>query len=153
LLSDQAVEAIAKSGQSDSGVLAGDTFAGVALVSDIRSFTGLCEEHSPDNITDLLDEHFAQMARIISEHGGRIYKFIGDAIEAVFPEDDMRTESPAERAFNAARFMLSCLKTINVERSRRKLFNYRIGVGLASGQMYSGSLGSLATRLVFAILG
>ncbi|MBU1105130.1 MAG: HAMP domain-containing protein [Candidatus Riflebacteria bacterium] len=152
LLSDQAVEAIASAGRR-GGVLTGDTFSGIALVSDIRNFTGHCEEHSPDVITGLLDEHFAQMARIISEHGGRIYKFIGDAIEAVFPEDASRAESAAERAFDAASLMLSRLKTINSERTRRRLFTYRVGVGLAAGQMHSGSIGSLDTRLDYAILG
>ena len=151
LLSDQAVEAIARSG--NAGMLAGETFNGVALVSDIRNFTGLCEEHAPDVITGMLNEHFAQMAGIISEHGGRIYKFIGDAIEAVFPEDDSLPESAAERAFMAASRMLVCLKNINSVRARQRLFSYRIGIGLAYGQMHSGSIGSLDTRLDYAILG
>ncbi|OGK06148.1 MAG: hypothetical protein A2W80_15430 [Candidatus Riflebacteria bacterium GWC2_50_8] len=151
LLSDQAVEAISKSGLT--GTLAGETFSGVALVSDIRNFTGLCEEYSPDKITGMLNEHFAQMAGIISEHGGRIYKFIGDAIEAVFPEDGTLSESAAERSFKAASRMLVCLAGINSARARQRLFSYRIGVGLAYGQMHSGAIGSSDTRLDYAILG
>jgi class 3 adenylate cyclase len=152
LISDQAVDAISRS-TGGEGALSGEKFSGVALVSDIRNFTGLCEEHSPDVITELLNEHFAQMSRAISEQGGRIYKFIGDAIEAVFSEDPARTESAAERAFNAASLMLLRLKSINLARSRNRLFNYRVGIGLASGEMYSGTVGSLETRLDYAILG
>lgn len=151
LLSDQAVEAISRA--DETGKLSGETFNGVALVSDIRNFTGLCEEHPPDRITEMLNEHFAQMADIIAEQGGRIYKFIGDAIEAVFPEDDACEENSSERAFRAASLMLLRLKSINATRSGQRLFNYRIGVGLAYGQMHSGSIGSLETRLDYAILG
>jgi len=151
LLSDQAVEAISRSG--GTGMLAGETFSGVALVSDIRNFTGLCEEHSPDVMTVMLNEHFAQMTAIISEHGGRIYKFIGDAIEAVFPEDETLPERASERAFKAASRMIVCLSGINSARTRQRLFSYRIGVGLAYGQMHSGAIGSLDTRLDYAILG
>lgn len=152
LISAQAVEAITR---SDSGgkMIAGDSFRGVALVSDIRNFTGICEEHSPDDVTELLNEHFAQMSKIISENGGRIYKFIGDAIEAVFPDEDNAAESSSAKAFNAASLMLIKLMQINRQRGRNKQFRYRIGVGLAYGQMYSGSVGSMETRLDYAIIG
>lgn len=152
LISAQAVEAITR---SDSGgkMISGDSFRGVALVSDIRNFTGICEEHSPDDITELLNEHFAQMTRIISMNGGRIYKFIGDAIEAVFPDEEGSAESSSARAFNAASLMLIKLMQINQQRGRNKQFRYRIGVGLAYGQMYSGSVGSMETRLDYAIIG
>lgn len=152
LISDHAIEAISRSGQ-DSGVPGTDSFSGVALVSDIRNFTGMCEEYAPDMITDLLNEHFAQMTRIISENGGRIYKYIGDAIEAVFPEDDHHGESAAERAFNAASLMIIRLKQINRLRSKNKLFNYRIGIGLAYGKMHAGTIGNVETRLDYAIIG
>ena len=151
LLSDQAVEAISRA--DATGKLSGESFSGVALVSDIRNFTGLCEEHPPDAITEMLNEHFARMTDIISGQGGRIYKFIGDAIEAVFPEDDTLAESASERAFRAASLMLLRLRSINARRAAHARFNYRIGVGLAYGQMHSGSIGSVETRLDYAILG
>lgn len=151
LLSDQAVDAISRS--DETGKLVGESFNGVALVSDIRNFTGLCEEHSPDKITEMLNDHFAQMTEIISGQGGRIYKFIGDAIEAVFPEDDALEETASERAFRAASLMLLRLRSIDARRAAQRLFSYRIGVGLAYGQMHSGSIGSLETRLDYAILG
>ena len=150
LISDQAIEAISK---NSDGAPTTDSFSGVAMVSDIRNFTGMCEEYAPDLVTELLNEHFAQMAKIISEHGGRIYKFIGDAIEAVFSENDQYNENASTRAFKASSLMLARLAQINRIRGRQNLFNYRIGIGLAYGNMHSGTIGSLETRLDYAVIG
>ncbi|HAE39024.1 MAG TPA: hypothetical protein DCG57_10355 [Candidatus Riflebacteria bacterium] len=152
LLSDQAMDAITNTVGGER-MLASTSFSGVAMVSDIRNFTGLCEDYPPDMITELLNEHFAGMASIISSHGGRIYKFIGDAVEAVFPENADLQQSAATRAFHAASMMLIKAKQINQTRTRKKLFSYRIGIGLAYGKMHSGSTGSLDTRLDYAIIG
>ena len=151
LISDQAVEALKK---NSSGLLSDtETFNGVALVSDIRNFTGMSEKYDPVIITELLNEHFAEMAKIISDNGGLIYKFIGDAIEAVFPEKEELNKSAIERAFQAGCQMIIKLKAINERRTIIKSFTYRIGVGLCYGTMYSGSVGSLETRLDYSILG
>lgn len=152
LLSDQAIEAISKN-QATDGILSGESFYGVALVSDIRNFTGMCENYPPDKITELLNEHFARMAKIISGNGGRIYKFIGDAIEAVFPDDSSYEESPENRAFKAATLMNVEQIKINLARSQKNLFTYQSGIGLAAGQFFAGGTGSIETRLDYAVLG
>ena len=151
LLSDQAVQALKK----DSSELLNDTetFKGVALVSDIRNFTGMSEKYDPGVITELLNEHFAEMAKIISDNGGLIYKFIGDAIEAVFPEKEEYDKSASERAFKAGYLMISKLAVINSRRKNKGLFPYRIGVGLCYGTMFSGTVGSIETRLDYTLLG
>ena len=151
LISDQAVQAI----QKNSSGLSNDTetFKGVALVSDIRNFTGMSEKYDPVIITELLNEHFAEMAKIISDKGGLIYKFIGDAIEVVFPEKDEYEEPASERAFKAGSMMIAKLAEINIRRKNKDLFTYRIGVGLCYGTMYSGTVGSLETRLDYSIIG
>ncbi|MBQ2591743.1 MAG: HAMP domain-containing protein [Candidatus Riflebacteria bacterium] len=151
LISEQAVQALKK---NSSNLLSDtETFNGVALVSDIRNFTGMSEQYDPIIITELLNEHFAEMSKIISDNGGLIYKYIGDAIEAVFPEKSEYETSSYERAFKAASKMIYRLKTINIRRKNKNLFTYRIGVGLSSGTMHSGSVGSLETRLDYPILG
>lgn len=151
LISDQAIIALQK--HSNSLLNDTETFSGVALVSDIRNFTGMSEQYDPVIITELLNEHFAEMAKIISDQGGLIYKFIGDAIEAVFPEKKEYEESSSLRAFKAGCMMIAKLEAINKRRTEKKLFTYRIGVGLCYGNMYSGSVGSLDTRLDYSILG
>ena len=151
IISDQAVKAIEK---HSNGLLNDtETFKGVALVSDIRNFTGTSEKYEPTLITNLLNEHFAEMTKIISENGGLIYKFIGDAIEAVFPENTDFEEDALERAFKAGSMMITKLATINKRREKVGLFQYKIGVGLCYGTMHSGTVGSLETRLDYAILG
>lgn len=151
LLSDHAIEALSKN-QTVDGILCGEKFSGVALVSDIRNFTGLCEAHSADKITDLLNEHFARMSEIISANGGHIYKFIGDAVEAVFPNDTSGI-IPEERALKAAVTMILEQEHINEQRMQNRLFSYKSGVGLAWGKFFSGGTGSLDTRLDYAVLG
>ncbi len=151
LISDQAVQALQK---NSSGLLNDtETFKGVALVSDIRNFTGMSEKYDPEIITELLNNHFAEMAKIISLNGGLIYKFIGDAIEAVFPEKTEYEQPATERAFKAGCMMIMKLAQINNRRKKIDLFTYRIGVGLCYGTLYSGSVGSLETRLDYSIIG
>jgi adenylate cyclase len=151
LISDQAIQVL----QKKNNEMLNDTesFKGVALVSDIRNFTGMSEQYAPEAITELLNEHFAEMAKIISDNGGLIYKFIGDAIEAVFPEKEEYDESASVRAFKAGSMMIAKLSIINSRRRKKNLFPYRIGVGLCYGSMFSGTVGSLETRLDYSILG
>ena len=152
LISDHAVEALSKKEDSD-GFSEVEIFKGTVLVSDIRNFTGMCEQYSPNLITELLDKHFAVMTRIISSNGGRIYKYVGDAIEAVFADKDDTDKTSAERAFITGCEMLNCLKEINKDRFRNNLFDYKIGIGLCYGKMSAGTIGNLETRLDYAIIG
>ena len=153
LLSDHAVEALSKNDGGSGAISDVETFKGTALVTDIRNFTGMCEKYNPEEITDLLNKHFAFMTKIFTANGGRIYKYIGDAIEVVFSDNDDFERNSVERAFIAAVEMLNTLREINLERRRNNLFEYRIGVGLCYSKMSSGSIGSLETRLDYAILG
>ena len=150
LISDQAIEAI---GSGEFGDFNTESFKGVVLVSDIRSFTSTCEKYPASLITEMLNEHFAEMTQIISAQGGRIYKYIGDAIEAIFPEDSRYTETAAKRAFNASSRMIIKLYQINKKRKKLKLFTYKIGIGLRYGLLHSGTIGSIDTRMDYAILG
>ena len=152
LISDHAVEALSRK-ESDEDIDEVESFKGTVLVSDIRNFTGMCEQHSPSSITELLDKHFAYMTQIISSNGGRIYKYIGDAIEVVFADRDDTEVTSAERAFKTACEMLDCLTEINKERIDKGLFDYKIGIGLSYGKMHAGTIGSIESRLDYAIIG
>ncbi len=115
---------------SNSGIR---TIPAVSLTSDIRSFTTLCENHRPEVITRMLNQHFEQMSRIIISHGGEIGRFVGDAIEASFPCHGENPETTVERATRAAVMMLQSMQIINNDRAKQGLFSYRIGIGLAYG--------------------
>lgn len=149
ILSDHAVAAISDSETS----LKGQRQNGVVLISDIRNFTVMGETYPPEVLTAMLNRHFAEMARIIVAHGGRIYKFIGDAIEAVFIDENKAMASLQSDALKAALIMHHKLAKINEERAEAGNFTYKIGIGLASGEIISGETGSIDTRLEFAMIG
>ncbi len=153
VLSDQVLEAI-KSSEKEEGVRTCRIFQGVALVTDIRSFTSISEQFPPEQITSMLNGHFAEMALAITSEGGKIYKFIGDAIEAVFEVRESETpESTSLRAAKAGKKMLKRLEKIMQRRREINLFEYRIGIGLDFGEFTSGIIGDPDSRLDYAILG
>lgn len=151
LLSDQAVSAISVA--SDGTEIKSENFDGVVMISDIRDFTTMSEQNEPQIITSLLNTHFAEMAAIITSFGGRIYKFIGDAIEAVFINDALIKESAAQRSVLASCAMLDKLRQINDRRCSENTFIYRIGIGLAEGELFAGETGSRESRRDYAIIG
>lgn len=151
LLSDHAVEALTSEDHAKPGQHLGQRFSGIAMVSDIRGFTALCENQPTGEITAMLNEHFAAMAGIITSNGGRIYKFIGDAIEAVFTADDPALN--AQQAVKSAIEMHCALNEINQKRASKGKFTYQFGVGVAEGFFYAGPVGSEDTRLDYAIIG
>ncbi|MBU1107671.1 MAG: HAMP domain-containing protein [Candidatus Riflebacteria bacterium] len=151
MLSEQALSAISNS--SDGTMLRSEKLHGVVLISDIRDFTPMCEKYEPKSVTQLLNIHFAEMAAVITSFGGKIYKFIGDAIEAVFIDEPGRSQSAALRAALAASAMLLRLQRINDQRQADGRFSYRIGIGLADGDLIAGEVGSKESRLDYAMFG
>lgn len=155
LLSAEAVAAIETSHDLAVG-LAPRSFAGAVLVSDIRDFTTWCEREAPATVTRLLNRHFAAMTAIITATGGRVHKFVGDAIQAVFPDDEQRPGADsgrgAERAVRAGLGMLHQLDRLNAERQAVGEEPYRIGIGIAAGELMTGPVGA-ASRRDYALLG
>ena len=122
------------------------------MFSDIRSFTTLSERYPPEQIGQMLNEYMTIMEKIIETHGGSIEKFIGDAIMAIFlPKMGMPHQ--AIRAANAAREMVMALSGFNQQRQARNLFPVYNGVGIASGELLMGTLGSHSGRRDFTVTG
>ncbi len=126
---------------------------GIVLVSDIRSFTTLCENQPAPAITGMLNRHFDLMAEIVHRFGGRIDRFIGDAIQAVFEPLSSDDESLERRAVTAGISMLDRMESINAERRAAGLFPYAIGVGLSRGELLFGGIGDPALRFEISVLG
>ncbi|MBI3039989.1 adenylate/guanylate cyclase domain-containing protein, partial [bacterium] len=148
IVSETTLDAMAKHGDSDlqGGSLAdrltqGSRVSVIFLVSDIRNFTTLCESQPVKVITSLLNNHFDRMSEIIGAHGGRINKFIGDAINALFYLNENDRQETAKRAIETGLEMLNSLRKINLSRAQSGLFPYSIGVGLAMGEVIMGGLG------------
>lgn len=122
------------------------------LASDIRSFTAISEKYSPAEVVDMLNSYFTSMESAISTHGGFIDKYIGDAIQAVF-YDDPALDNFIVRAARSALQMRRNLAALNRSRREQGLFTIENGIGIDSGLVVSGSIGSENGRKDFTIVG
>lgn len=121
------------------------------LFSDIRNFTGYCENRSPEEVISLLNEYFSEMTDAIHKHGGTVDKFIGDGIMAFFGAP--QALACAERnALESAQDMLVSLQKLNLRLAARNVAPIRIGIGLNSGEVVIGHVGS-ATRHEYTAVG
>jgi|HubBroStandDraft_3_1064219.scaffolds.fasta_scaffold57092_2 adenylate cyclase len=131
--------------------LGGDRREVVVLFSDIRGFTPLSEQMSPDEIAALLTEYFSAMVEIVFAHGGTLDKFIGDAVMALWGAPLARPDD-AQQATRAAIAMQLRLDALNAEWERQGRRTLAIGVGLNTGDVFAGNIGS-DRRLEYTVLG
>ena len=112
------------------------------LFCDIRSFTSISEKMTPQELVDFLNDYLKRMNRPIIEHQGFVDKFIGDAIMALFsiPEDSKNVE--ALKSVQAAIGMLGNVELFNQDREKEKKDPLRIGIGIHSGPVIIGTVGS-----------
>ena len=108
------------------------------LFSDIRNFTTQCEELEPERIVGYLNEYFSYMVDIIFSHQGTVNKFVGDMIVALFgaPSPVLNHE---KQAIQTAIAMQQCLQSIPIGWIRD---NFHTGIGLSSGRVIVGNIGS-----------
>ncbi len=131
--------------------LGGTAQLATVLFSDIRDFTTIAEELGPRQTVSLLNEYFTDMIDVIFSHGGILDKYIGDAIMAVFGTP---FESPkdADNAVLVANEMMGVLRIFNEKRRKEGKVELRIGVGMATGELVSGNIGSLK-RMDYTAIG
>jgi adenylate cyclase len=113
------------------------------LFSDIRGFTTFSEQGEPEAIVQQLNEYFSRMVHVVFEHRGTLDKFVGDAVMALFgaPLDD---PDHAEHAVQAALAMLKELEELNRGWAAEGRPTLAIGVGVNTGEMVAGNIGSEA---------
>lgn len=109
--------------------------------SDIRNFTSLSEKLSPTQVTELLRDYLTPMTRIITDNEGTLDKFIGDAVMA-FWNAPLDITNHQEKALNAALQQLDALQKMNTEFRRKFGFELNIGIGLHTGPVRVGNMGS-----------
>jgi adenylate cyclase len=107
----------------------------------VRSFTTLSEELGPQGIISLLNEYFTLMVDCLTEQGGMLDKFIGDAIMAVFGTA-RRHDDDEDRAVRAAIGMMTELNGFNQRRLADGRRPIDIGIGLNTDVVVSGNIGS-----------
>jgi adenylate cyclase len=121
------------------------------LFSDIREFTNYSENNPPEVVVSQLNQYFDKMVYCITQNGGTIDKFIGDAIMAVFG-GLIELENPCESAVKAGLMMKVELNNLNQEWEKIGFQTFKNGIGLSYGAVTQGTLGS-KDRKEFTVIG
>ncbi|RLD20243.1 MAG: adenylate/guanylate cyclase domain-containing response regulator, partial [Bacteroidetes bacterium] len=132
----------------ESSLMKNETIDATVAFIDICGFTSISENAAPDTVVHLLNSYFDVMVKEIIAHEGFVDKFIGDAIMAVF-----RGEYHLDRAIEAclgARAQIAKLPALTEDVS----FKPSVTIGLNSGEMISGNIGSASLRrLDYTVIG
>ena len=128
------------------------------LFSDIRNFTSLSESMNPQENFDFLNSYLKRVGPIIENNGGFVDKFLGDGLMALFAENDDRHKpadqriTSADRAVGVAIKMQREMVAYNEHRDRSGYSQIQIGIGINSGDVILGTVGS-DSRLDTTVVG
>jgi adenylate cyclase len=111
------------------------------LFADIRGFTTLSENESPQEVVSMLNEFFTLMAGVVFRHEGNLDKFIGDCVMAVWGPPSQHPDDPA-RALRAALEMQDAVEVLNGSRMAAGKPPIEVGIGVNTGQAVVGYMGS-----------
>lgn len=145
---DETVLNFMGSREYESSLMMNENVEATVVFIDICNFTSISETETPDTVVNLLNSYFDVIVKEIIAQGGYIDKFIGDSIMAVFRGD-----------FHLDRAIEACLAVRNeIEKlpalSENVYFNPKVSIGLNSGEMISGNIGSSSLRrLDYTVIG
>ncbi len=121
------------------------------LFADIRGFTGLAERHAPEVLHGLINAYFRVMIDAITSHHGFIDKFVGDQVMAIFNSH----RDPARDALAACNAALEIQARIDIVNQKRQSTGQpplHVGIGLNTGEVLLGNVGS-EDRMDFTAIG
>ena len=124
------------------------------LMIDIRNFTTIAENLTPDQVVTFLNEYFSVMLAVATEFNITVDKFIGDGILAYVDLDDSVSDSVVEnrKAVDGSFAMIKALDQLNLKLAKLNLPKINIGVGVYRGPIVLGLIGSEA-KLQHTIIG
>jgi adenylate cyclase len=121
------------------------------LFSDIRGYTTFSERHAPEEVVAILHEYLTAMVDVVFRHRGTLDKFIGDAVMAVWGAP-LADPDHALNACRAAVEMNQSLERLNAKWQAEGRESLEAGIGIASGDMVVGNLGS-DQRFAYTVMG
>ncbi len=133
----------------EDALLEGERKEVTVLFSDIRGYTTITENLEASEVVKLLNEYFETMVEAVFDHEGTLDKFIGDALMAVFGAP-LPLENHALMAVKTALDMRHRLREFNLFRPEKAQF--KIGIGISSGEVVSGNIGS-QKRMDYTVIG
>jgi adenylate cyclase len=131
--------------------LGGETREMTVLFSDLRNFTTFAHALPPETLVALLNRYRAEMTDVVFRHDGVLAQYAGDAVEA-FWNAPMAQPDHARRACETALEMVAALERLRPEFARRGWAHFDLGVGINTGQMVVGNMGS-KDRLIYTAVG
>ncbi|MEP7374774.1 MAG: adenylate/guanylate cyclase domain-containing protein [Chitinophagaceae bacterium] len=145
---DETVLNFMGSREFESSLMQNETVEATVAFLDICSFTSISENESPDTVVKLLNNYFDVMVKEIIAQGGYVDKFIGDAIMAVF-----RGNFHLDRAIDACLAVREQIDKLPAN-SENVSFKPKVSIGINSGEMISGNIGSAnLRRLDYTVIG
>ncbi len=111
---------------------------------DIRGFTRMSQKTSPKNVVKLLNDYFERVVQIIFKYGGTVDKFMGDGVMVLFGAP-LPMQQQTDAAVSCALEIQAMLGTWNKERIKHKQSLIPVGIGINSGEVVVGAIGSSKT--------
>jgi adenylate cyclase len=119
--------------------------------SDIRGFTQMSDGAAPESVVEMMNEYFELMVETIFKFEGTLDKFMGDGIMALWGAP-ARHEDDAIRSVNCALDQMRVLAEFNTDRESRNLAPLAIGIGIHTGPLVAGYIGS-SKALSYTVIG
>lgn len=132
--------------------LGGERRTLTVLFSDVRGFTTFCEKNPPETVVPLLNEIMGALSVPIRKHDGTLDKYMGDAIMAFWGAPIPQKDDHALRAVRCALDMQAAMRRIAEQKSAHGLQTLRMGIGINTGDMTVGNMGS-AELFDYTVLG
>jgi adenylate cyclase len=135
----------------EDALMVGERKEVTILFSDIRGYTTLTENLGASQVVSLLNQYFETMVEAVFNYNGTLDKFIGDALMAVFGAP-LPVQDHAWMAVKSALDMRRRLEDFNNKRYIKSQPQIHIGIGISSGEVVSGNIGS-QKRMDYTVIG
>ncbi len=133
----------------ESSLMANEVVEATVVFMDICGFTAITENVDADTVVSLINKYFDVMVKEIIAQNGHVDKFMGDAVMAVF-----RGEYHLDHAIEAALAVRSHIQSIEENLLNHTTYMPRVAIGINSGEMISGNIGSVSLRrLDYTVIG